>query len=376
MPRILFLTTSHRFEDDRIFHHQAKELTKQGYDLKISSLSTDFEGERDGISVKSKNILSATVNVKKAFFQDVINDFEPHCIIASEPLAVIAAKHYKSSGKSKILYDITEWYPSDRMLAVYSVFLRPLHYVKFSLIQLYAGFLSNGFIFGERSKRQPLALVFPFKPQILLPYFPDESLIFESVKELNPKEITLCYTGQFSEEKGIGNFFEAIDYLRKKKPELEIKILLVGGARKKKDEHYFQKLLSKYQFQNITISKPTSFESFTSSYADADICFDLRSLNFENHHCLPIKIFYYAASGKPVIYTDLKATRIHMDVSKFGYLVDPKDADTISDHILNYIKNPAIYSAHAQQARAEYEKSYNWNAIKDAFVDFIKKAIK
>lgn len=372
MPRILFLTTSHRFDDDRIFHHQAKELSKQGYDLKISSLSTDFEGERDGISVKSKNILSATVNVKKAFFQDVINDFEPHCIIASEPLAVIAAKHYKSSGKSKILYDITEWYPSDRMLEAYSSVLRPLQYVKFSLIQLYAGFLSNGFIFGERSKRQPLALVFPFKPQILLPYFPDESLIFESVKELNPKEITLCYTGTFSKDKGIDNFFNAVKSLRKMRPEHTISILLVGSARPG-DEDYFERLKTESAVHELKILPPTSLEKFTESIAEADICFDLRPATRENHRCLPIKIFYYAAAGKPVIYTHLKAIGEHLNISKFGFTADPENADEVAERICQYLNDPKLYRKHAQKAVFYYKKDMNWNKISGIFVNFVKQ---
>ena len=376
MSKILFLTSSHRFDDDRIFFHQAKELFKKGFSIKICSLSSEFSGEIEGIQIESFSILETSIQNKIQAFKKVINSFDPDLIICSEPIAVIAAKDFVKRKNIHLVYDITEWYPSMRMVERFSFPMKFVHAIKFFLVQLYAGFLSSHYIFGEETKKFPLAYLFPFKKKLTSPYYPDDVYIHQKINNLSPNKITLCYTGQFSEEKGIGNFFEAIDYLRKKKPELEIKILLVGGARKEKDEHYFQKLLSKYQFQNIAISKPTSFESFTSSYADADICFDLRSLNFENHHCLPIKIFYYAASGKPVIYTDLKATRIHMDVSKFGYLVDPKDADTISDHILNYIKNPAIYSTHAHHARAEYEKSYNWNAIKDAFVDFIKKAIK
>ncbi|WP_449400385.1 glycosyltransferase [Chryseobacterium wanjuense] len=177
------------------------------------------------------------------------------------------------------------------------------------------------------------------------------------MKKLEPNKVTLCYTGQFSEEKGLGNFFAVIDGVKKKKPDLDVSVLLIGGARKEKDEKYFSDLLSKYQFEKVKIQKATSFETFTESYKDADICFDLRTMNYENHHCLPIKIFYYAASGKPVIYTDLKATRQHADVSKFGFLVDPKNADAIADIVLKYIENPELYSAHAQNARKEYEKN-------------------
>ncbi|MFP7656332.1 glycosyltransferase [Chryseobacterium proteolyticum] len=156
---------------------------------------------------------------------------------------------------------------------------------------------------------------------------------------------------------------------------MEIAILIIGSSRKEKDEKYFSYLLSKYKWENITIKKPASFETFTEAYAEADLCFDLREMSYENHHCLPIKIFYYAASGKPVIYTDLKATRQHVDVSEFGVLVDPEDDDAISDAIINYIDHPEVYNRHALNARQEYEEKYNWNLIKKRFTDFVKQSL-
>src|SRR5690606_12571193 len=115
---------------------------------------------------------------------------------------------------------------------------------------------------------------------------------------------------------------------------------------------------------------------FTETFADAELCFDLRELNFENNHSLPIKLFYYIGAGKPVIYSDLKGIREHMDVSGFGELVDPRNAEIISDLIVNYIRNPEYYFAHAIQARKEFEEKYNWKIIQDSFVDFVKKSIK
>jgi glycosyltransferase involved in cell wall biosynthesis len=376
MSKILFLTTAHRYDDDRIFYHQAKALKNQGNEIKICSLSSEFQGVIDGIEVESYSVLEKSTEEKTTVFERVLNSFQPDSVICSEPLAVIAAKKFKKKKKISIIYDITEWYPSMRMVKNYSFPLNIIHAVKFFLIQLYAGFISTHYIFGEDTKKFPLAYFFPLKKSIVSPYYPDDIYIHQNIKKLEPNKITLCYTGQFSEEKGIGNFFAAIDNLRKKKPELEISILLIGGSRKEKDEKYFSELVKKYQFENIKIGKSTSFETFTEAYADADICFDLRTVNYENHHCLPIKIFYYAASGKPVIYTDLKATRQHLDVSKFGFLVDPENSDAIANNILQYIENPELYSDHAHNARKEYEEKYNWNVIKDQFVDFIKKSMQ
>lgn len=374
ISKILFLTTAHRYDDDRIFYHQAKALKEEGYHVKICSLSSEFQGALDGIEIESYAILEKSIPEKRKILEDICNSFEPDVVVCSEPLAVISAKKIKKKKRATIIYDITEWYPSMRMVEQFSFPLNIIHAVKFFLVQLYAGFISTHYIFGEETKKFPLAYFFPFKKSVILPYYPDDIYIHQNIKSLQPDEITLCYTGQFSEEKGIGNFFGAADSLRKKRPDLKISILLIGGSRKQKDEIYFSELRKKYNFDNIRIEKPASFETFTKAYADADICFDLRSMNYENHHCLPIKIFYYAASGKPVIYTDLKATRQHVDVSKFGFLVDPKNSDFISDLIINYIEDPKLYAEHAQNARKEYEAKYNWNMIKGSFLNFVRKS--
>lgn len=372
--KILFLTTAHQFNDDRIFFHQAKWLTENGFSVKICSLSSEFSGAIDGIEIESFSIIEASFEIKLQTFRKIVKSFDPDCIICSEPLAVISTKEISKRKKVSVIYDITEWYPSMRMVERFNFPLNILHAFKFFFVQLYAGFLSTHYIFGEETKKFPLAYLFPFKKRIFLPYYPDESYINQNIKKLTPNKITLCYTGQFSEEKGVGNFFEAVAGLQNKKPDLNVHILLIGGARKEKDAKYFESLIERYQFKNIKIANPTSFETFTQSYADADVCFDLRSVNYENHHCLPIKIFYYAASGKPVIYSDLKATRKHLDIYKFGFLVNPSDADAISNHIIEYLDDPYLYSQHAHTARAEYENKYNWGIIRGTFLDFIKQS--
>lgn len=375
MPKILFLTTAHKYNDDRIFYHQAKELKALGYDVKICSLSSEYHGMIDGIEIESYSILEQNTSRKIKMLEKICDDYQPDCIIGSEPLTIIASKKIKKERKVRVIYDITEWYPSTRMVENFPSFLKGIHTIKFFMIQLYAGWISTHFIFGENTKKFPLAYIFPFKRRITLPYFPNDIYIHKNIKRLEPNKITLCYTGQISKEKGIENFFKACDRLRNIRPNLEISILIIGSSRKEKDEKYFSYLLSKYKWENIKIEKATSFEIFTQSYSDADICFDLREMSYENNHCLPIKIFYYVASGKPVIYTDLKATRQHVDVTKFGVLVDPEDSDSIAMAIVNYLDHPELYNQHAFNARKEYEQKYNWNMIKNLFTDFVKQSL-
>ncbi|WPO91324.1 glycosyltransferase [Chryseobacterium sp. HR92] len=375
MPKVLFLTTSHSYNDDRIFYHQAKALRDNGYEVKICSLYAEYKGVIDGIEIESYAILEESIEKKMETFHKVCDHFHPQTIICSEPLAVAASKKFVKEYHAGCIYDVTEWYPSMSMLGRYRFPAKIFQAVKFSLIQWYAGFLSTRLIFGETTKKFPLAYFFYFKKQMILPYYPDPVYISENIKSLEPNTITLCYTGQISKDKGIENFFNAIDQLRQKAPALDISILIIGSTVQRNDELYFSTLLKKYSFDNIEIRKSTAFERFTEAFADADICFDLREINFENDHSLPIKLFYFMGAGKPVIYSNLKGIRKHLGSLSFGSLVDPQNADAISEVILNYVRNPELYRLHALNARKEFEGKYNWSTIKESFVDFVKKSI-
>ena len=181
MSRILFLTTAHRHDDDRILYHQAKALKSKGHEVKICSLSSEFQGMAEGIEIESYAVLEKSTEEKTNVLERAIQDFRPDCIICSEPLAVIAAKKFKKRNKVSIIYDITEWYPSMRMIEPYSFPLNILHAFKFILIQLYAGLISTHYIFGEDTKKFPLAYFFPFKHKIVLPYYPDDIYIHEHI---------------------------------------------------------------------------------------------------------------------------------------------------------------------------------------------------
>ncbi len=373
--KVLFLTTAHKYNDDRIFFHQATELVKRGFDVKICSLCSELVGIIENIEIESYSILDQSARHKTETFLRICEDYQPDSIICSEPIAVIAAHQFRKNKKRSVVYDITEWYPAMTMLQNYSSPMKLVHGIKFFLIQLYAGFLSTHFIFGEETKKFPLAHFFPFKKKLILPYYPDEKFVIEGIKKLENNQITLCYTGALSEDKGIGNFFKAIETLRRRRPGLIIKILIIGSARTETDKIYFDNQLVKLSVKNVEIRKPTSFEDFTKAFSDADICFDLRGFNFENHHSLPIKLFYYMGAGKPIIYSNLKGIRKHMDISGFGFLVNPIDAGYIADCIEKYLDDPLLYEQHAETARRKFTQKYNWKVISNSFVNFIENSL-
>jgi len=371
---VAFLTSSHSPFDDRIFYHQAKSLAKTFKVVIISSTETK-SATVENISIVSNNSHGSDKKKKIEFFKQSLKQFNPELIICSEPLPIIAALQYKKAvhQKVKIIYDVTEWYPSKKNLEGLTAVQRILTFIKLLFVNLYASSRCDGFIFGEHYKSLPYRFLFGYKKWSLVSYYPDLKYINYQESKLNPDKICLGYTGKISEEKGIRNFFDVAAALKRKSPEIKVRLKIIGWCLNSTEKNSFEKLCQEAENLEIEILDKQDFETFSDQLHDVDILFDLRKLDFENNHCLAIKVFYYAACGKPVIYSAIKAIKRDIDVNKFGYFVNPTDSELISDRIINYIENPDLYRQHSQVARKLAEEKYNWGIIEPQFVEFISK---
>ena len=94
-------------------------------------------------------------------------------------------------------------------------------------------------------------------------------------------------------------------------------------------------------------------------------------MDAENTRCLPIKLFYYLACGRPVVYSDLKAIRRQVEPFDFGCLVAPSDAEGICRFLLDCIDHPDRYRQYTANARRAAEEKYNWGIIEEQFVTFV-----
>jgi len=371
---VAFLTSTHSPFDDRIFYHQAKSLAKTFKVVIISSTETK-SATVENISIVSDSLHGSVKKKKIEFFKQSLKQFNPELIICSEPLPIIAALKYRKEfqQKSKIIYDVTEWYPSKKNLEGLPLHKQVFTFLKLLIINLYASSRCDGFIFGEHYKSLPYRFLFGYKKWEMVSYYPDLKYINYQESKLNPDKICLGYTGKISEEKGIRNFFAVATALKRKSPETAVKLKIIGWCLNETEKNTFDKLCREAENIEIEILEKQDFETFSDQLHDIDILFDLRKLDFENNHCLAIKVFYYAACGKPVIYSGIKAIKREIDVNKFGYFVDPTDFEMISDYIINYIENPDLYQQHSRVARKLAVEKYHWGIIEPQFVEFISK---
>lgn len=371
---ISFLTSSHLPNDDRIFYHMAKSLYENGNKVEIVSSKISRNEITGGIKLTcfAGDNLSKRTKIRK--FTEVLLESAPETIICSEPLTVLAAERHskKHPGKIKIIYDITEWYPSKKNLEVYNFPFRWYYFIKLLIFNLWVSKYADAFIFGEWYKGRPYRFLFPRKPYKYISYYPDLKYINHNPPDLKEGKLRLSYSGKISTEKGYKNFIDVLKKLYEIQNGITIEVKLIGWYENAMDKEEFEKQLSSLSKDIILkIFEKQDFKSYIELIKDTDIFLDLRTDDFENQRCLPIKLFYYAALGRPVIYSDLKAIRKEVDIDKFGFLAKPTDTENIAKLILHYLKDRELYFRHCSNARYLAEKDYNWQKRESEFIKFV-----
>lgn len=371
---IAFLTSDHLPLDDRIFYHLGLTLVSAGHKVEIISSKSNIVSVKEGISLHCFEGSSFTRDEKTIKFINILTSFQPAIIICSEPFTILAAHNYRkiSTVKPTLIYDITEWFPSEKNLENLDFISKLIKIVKLTIVSIYSSSLADSFIFGEWYKSRPYRLLFPFRKFEYITYYPDLDFITLREPALIRGRLRLLYSGRISKKKGFKNFIDVLLKLAKLFPGMIFRIKLIGWYGNKKDEVECEDYLSGLP-SNISIERTgrLGFREYLNAINDSDIFTDFREISLETNLCLPIKLFYFIALGRPVIHSDLVAVRKYFSSGNFGFLTDPGDTENIVNIISRYINDNELYKEHCTNARIISEEKYNWEKIKMQLVKFI-----
>ncbi|MCU7500354.1 MAG: glycosyltransferase family 4 protein [Ignavibacteria bacterium] len=372
--KVVLLTSGHPPKDERIFHKIGRTLEKSGFSVAIISSVQEADFTENNIHIagfKGNNL-----NKKEKIFnlKAFLTSEDPDVIICSEPLTVLAAWRYKKSQQKKIriISDITEWYPENVALKQNGL-KRVITYITLFLFNIYATSLADTLIIGEKNKLRRYRLIAPFKKKTVIGYYPVLEFFTYSPPPFDGKNLTLCYAGVISFERGILNILKAAAKTAEENPGVSVTLKIIGRFQYEAEEKIFQEMASKEKSIRLVMVPWGKYEEISQKLMDADICLDLRNYSFVYRNSLPIKIFEYMASGKPVIYSDIRPIRDEMDVSKFGFLVNPTDIDGISSKISEYIKNPRLLRQHSENARQMAETRFNWACLEGELISLVSE---
>jgi len=370
--KVVFLNTSHYSLDDRVFYHQAKCLKNSGYQVLIISTKEYFTETIDEITINSYDDSHLTQREKLNKIICQLNLHNPNIIICDSPLAVVASDRYRKKNKVKIIYDITEWYPSKKNFANETGCLKLIRFFTLSGVFLLAGLKTDGFIFGEYYKSIICKRLFFWKPSLKLSYYPDLNYIHPYPLRKQNGEFNLFYSGLINKDKGIESVLKVVKRCASNHPETMFKLKIVGHFPTPEDTLYFNACTKNMEKNvHIEIQNTLPFTEFCKTIGNTDLFLDLRTVDLENTHCLPIKLFYYLACGRPVIFSNLKSIRHEIKPFNFGHMCNPADIKTIASYISDYITQPELYQQHAKNALNSSKEQYNWALIEHSFISFV-----
>lgn len=369
--KVIIVSSGHPPLDERIFWKFGLTLQKNGYGVNIVSSYEELKTVKENVNISSFNGDNISKKEKINRFYLHIKDYCPDIIICCEPLPILAANKFRNEKKEcKIISDITEWYPHQSHFENHSGLIRIIKYLYHFIFNIYATNLADHLFIGEELKAKLYKIIAPFKKRTIIGYYPPKRIFKYYPVKLKDNEINLCFCGLFTTDRGFDRILELTKLLSNRLLETKINLILVGKFANNKDRKKIHSL-NENKNARVILREWTSYDLYNSQLADADICLDLRSKTKVLNRSLPIKVFDYMASGKPVIYSNVDAFYQLPEVADFGHLVDPDDYTTTTKIIVDYLNNPAKLIGHSKNARKLFEEKYNWELMEERLLSVI-----
>lgn len=373
--RICLLTSGHPPFDERIFWKFGQSLNEFGFSVSIFCSTEKINKSYNGISIFGFDGYSYNKKKKIDSFYDLLNQFKPELIICSEMLPIFAAlKFKKNNGNTKIIMDITEWFPENVAFKFNGV-KRWIKYLQLLLPYFYILQKVDHLIIGEDSKKKRYNIFARSKPKSIIGYYPVIKYFNYKKPDLAKEEIILGYAGAITFERGIINLLRASVSVANRIPKKKFKLLLFGKFTYQNEEVEFRQKTSSINNLEVEFADWTDYDKMSSIIERMDICFDLRERNFIYRNSLPIKIFEYMACGKPFIYSDIKPIRNEINFDKYGFLINPDDESEILGAIENYLNKPDLANQHSINSRRLIEENKNWESESKKLIELVNKLL-
>ncbi len=375
MKKISILTSGHYCTDERLFHKIGNTLSNNNFELTIISSVHKINEIKNNIKLIGFTGNSLPRKEKMKLFEEQLFKSNPDLIISAEVFPMLPALSYKKENpNSKIIYDVTEWYPENMTRNLKGI----KKVLKYSFLYLTSYYLIkkvDALLIGEKRKLERMESFVRQKPKTIIPYFPPLQYFNYSQPPFDENEITFCFTGHLNEERGVFRFANVVNLVSQKYKEIDFRIKLIGKFDNEQTKDTFEKYFIDQKNVTLEIHDWMNFENISNALADVDICFDLRNKEFFFNNSLPIKIFEYMACGKPVIYSNVDAILDEFNNNEFGYFVNPFDSNEMISKIENYLSSIDLLKTHSENGRKLVEEKYNWEFVERKLINFINTVL-
>ncbi|HEX9252426.1 MAG TPA: hypothetical protein VF870_09295, partial [Ignavibacteriaceae bacterium] len=270
--RICLVTSGHPPIDERIFWKFSKSLKDAGFSVSIICSTQDINKVVDAISLRGFDGTSFSKKKKITEFYNLINLFNPDLLLCSEMLPVFAAlKFTKENPDTKIILDITEWFPENVAFKFHGI-KRWIKYFQLLLPYIYVLQKVDHLIIGEISKKKRYDFLAGSKPKTIIGYYPVLKYFNYKKPDLSKEEIILGYAGVITFERGINKILQLSLSLANKFPLKKFRLLLFGKFTYPNEETEFKQKISTINNLDVEFVDWTDYDKMSSVIERMDIC--------------------------------------------------------------------------------------------------------
>jgi len=360
--KICILTSVHPAFDGRIFHKEAKSLTKAGYDVIIIA-QNDKNETVDGIQLialkKAKNRIYRIFGFTFKIFllalkqnADIYHFHDPELLPVGVLLKLFVGK--------KIIYDVHDnmrkqllhrpWIPKWIRKSISIIYL-----IVESICLLFIDFViiaEDSYIENYRGRNNICAIKnFP-----ILSYF-----LGNEEESFHKQEIIysiLIYIGSITKVRGIFELIKAIKVLKENGYNY-VKLKLVGHFDSLSLLSEINKLLNSYNISNnVDIVGVISNDQIYKILSEAQVGLAILHPTYAQIH--PTKLFEYMVAGIPIIASNFPLWIKIVEGNKCGICVDPFKPEDIAKTIKYLIEHPKIRKEMGENGRKAIIEKYNW----------------
>ena len=165
-------------------------------------------------------------------------------------------------------------------------------------------------------------------------------------------EILFC--GMVSEEKGVGILLEACAHLKTKG--IHFRSTIVGREVSEADQIFFNKFIQFNQMEEIVqLTGPLHGDEKWKAYSRADVfCFP----TFYSAETFPVVAIEAMMFSLPVVATNWRGLPDIVVDGETGFLVPPKDAQSIAERLERLISDPDLRRTMGAAGRRRYEENF------------------
>jgi len=194
-------------------------------------------------------------------------------------------------------------------------------------------------------------------------FYPLDRHLARRVLKLDPHAFIVLQLGRMVPRKGVDNVIHAIARVRKTSP--AVQLIVVGGESDESHPEMDKEVRRLRDIaedegiqQHVVFTGRKQRDLLKYYYAAADVI--VTTPWYEPFGITPLESM---ACGTPVVGSAVGGIKYTVEDGKTGYLVPPKDPDTLAEKILALEENPALRFSMRTQAIARVNRLFTWPKI-------------